>query len=144
MRRAAACALILFAAGCSGTSTTASPPTTTVTAAVDVPTSASASAASAPAAPAAPAAAAGNPVNGADFCGLLQKHLVEITSAASPAHALEAFSGVMAELVRTHPSERPRALPDIDAAAIATCPAARDTALKALATDSFHKALGGS
>jgi hypothetical protein len=141
MRRAAACALILFAAGCSGTSTTASPPTTTVTAAVDVPTSASASAASAPAAP---AAAAGNPVNGADFCGLLQKHLAEITSAASPAHALEAFSGVMAELVRTHPSERPRALPDIDAAAIATCPAARDTALKALATDSFHKALGGS
>jgi hypothetical protein len=138
MRRYAACALILFAAGCSGTTTTASPPTLSVTAAVDVPTSASASAATAP------AAAAGNPVKGADFCGLLQKHLAEITSAASPAHALEAFSGVMAELVRTHPSERPRALPDIDAAAIATCPAARDTALKALATDSFHKALGGS
>ncbi|MDQ1681194.1 MAG: hypothetical protein QOI42_2053 [Frankiaceae bacterium] len=146
MRRAAACALIMFAAGCSSTST-AHPATTTTSVAVSAevqpsdstPLATSSSAGSA----ASTAVAAGNPVIGTDLCALLQKHLGEITSTGSPAKSLGLLVGVVGELVRAHPSEHPRTNADLDAAATATCPAARSAALKAIGADSIRAAFGG-
>jgi hypothetical protein len=151
MRRAAACALIMFAAGCSSTST-AGPATTTSSAAASAVDSAEiqpsdstplATSSSASPAAASTAVAGGNPVIGTDLCALLQKHLSEITSTGSPARSLGLLVGVVGELVRAHPSEHPRTNADLDAAATATCPAARSAALKAIGADSIRAAFGG-